>query len=233
MPEPWFTIFCAVYFWVSVPLLWRHPWLLCVVLAIGNAALLTRRPTQRKVVLWVVATAIGMGMEYWLSARLRIWVYALSNANQLPVWLFWNYGGLTLIFVQLAEWLHDGLMTTRSSGFRRVVLGLGLFLAVGYGIVVVRVVAQVFGTTFALMGLVTLATCHRGRDIVLFWVGTVLGLVGETSCIAAGVFSYAFPYFAQWGVPISMPLAWGLYTVLVCNLSELVARRTTSVRLHV
>ena len=59
---------------------------------------------------------------------------------------------------------------------------------------------------------------------MLFCVAALLGLLGEASAIAAGVWTYTIPFFTRWGIPISMPLAWGLSAVMLNHLSGVWAR---------
>ena len=56
---------------------------------------------------------------------------------------------------------------------------------------------------------------HGERDILIFVIGAVLGTLGEYICRKLGFWRYHYPFFRSIGLPISLPLAWGLSAVIV------------------
>jgi len=59
---------------------------------------------------------------------------------------------------------------------------------------------------------------HKKQDIIFFITGAVIGPIGEIICIYFGVWQYANPTFL--GIPIWLPFAWGLITMLIKRVSE-------------
>ena len=59
---------------------------------------------------------------------------------------------------------------------------------------------------------------HKREDIFFFLSGSIVGPVGEIVCIKFGVWSYSNPSF--FGIPMWLPFAWGLATVLIKRFAE-------------
>ncbi len=59
---------------------------------------------------------------------------------------------------------------------------------------------------------------HKKHDICFFVAGAVVGPIGEIVCIHFGVWQYANPTFL--GIPLWLPFAWGLATMLVKRFAE-------------
>lgn len=224
MREPWPVVLCGVYCLAAILLCWRWTWVLFVLLAVASVLLMRNQLTWRNVVLWCVATIGGLYGEYILAGRYRIWVYAQPDWHGLPAWLFWVYGTVLLVTVRLGEWAHGRF--TRALMHRPVVrkllLSAGVAVTLGYMVMTLRVIAPVYAQFYMGMALIVLVSLPGGRDLFVFWITALLGLLGEVSCISAGVWRYDHPFFARWGIPISLPLAWGLVAVLMYRLSVLV-----------
>lgn len=60
---------------------------------------------------------------------------------------------------------------------------------------------------------------HKRHDILFFILGAIVGSAGEIVCIHFGVFHYANPTFL--GIPLWLPLAWGLATMLTKRIAEI------------
>ncbi len=65
---------------------------------------------------------------------------------------------------------------------------------------------------------------HKKHDIHFFIAGAVIGFIGEAICVYLGVWQYANPSFL--GIPIWLPVAWGLAAMLIKNIAETFARIT-------
>ena len=59
---------------------------------------------------------------------------------------------------------------------------------------------------------------HKKHDIFFFVIGAIIGPIGEIVCIYFGVWQYANPTFL--GIPIWLPLAWGLATMVIKRIAE-------------
>jgi len=60
---------------------------------------------------------------------------------------------------------------------------------------------------------------YEDYDIYFLLTGAVIGTVGEIVCIHFGVWTYTNPTFL--GVPVWLPLAWGLTTILIKRIAQI------------
>lgn len=63
---------------------------------------------------------------------------------------------------------------------------------------------------------------HKKHDVVFFITGAIIGPLGEILCIYFGVWQYANPSFL--GIPVWLPFAWGLATMLIKRIAETVVK---------
>lgn len=68
------------------------------------------------------------------------------------------------------------------------------------------------------LSVLTLKTRVKKGDVHLFFTAAVLGPLAEIVAIYFGAWSYTNPTFL--GIPMWLPLAWGLFIVTVRRLSE-------------
>ena len=59
---------------------------------------------------------------------------------------------------------------------------------------------------------------HKKHDIYFFAIGAIIGPVGEIIAIYFGAWQYANPSLL--GIPIWLPIVWGLAMILVKRLAE-------------
>jgi ubiquinone biosynthesis protein Coq4 len=67
--------------------------------------------------------------------------------------------------------------------------------------------------------MIGLKSWHKKHDIYFFITGAVVGSIGEIVCIHFGVWQYANSTFL--GIPMWLPLVWGLATILIKRISEM------------
>lgn len=60
---------------------------------------------------------------------------------------------------------------------------------------------------------------HKKHDAYFFIVGAIIGTIGEIVAVSFGVWQYANPSFL--GIPLWLPLAWGLGVVLIKRIAEI------------
>jgi len=65
---------------------------------------------------------------------------------------------------------------------------------------------------------------NRRLNLTILAVGAVVGGVGETVCSNAGAWQYAHPTFL--GIPLWLPVAWGLVVVLIRRVADTLTRLT-------
>lgn len=59
---------------------------------------------------------------------------------------------------------------------------------------------------------------HKKHDIYFFVIGAIVGPMAEIICIHFGVWQYVNPTIL--GIPIWLPFAWGLATMLIKRIAE-------------
>lgn len=67
--------------------------------------------------------------------------------------------------------------------------------------------------------IVALKLWYRKHEIYFFVTGAILGPIAEIICIHLGVWQYANPTLL--GIPLWLPITWGLACVLIKRFSEL------------
>ena len=60
---------------------------------------------------------------------------------------------------------------------------------------------------------------HKNHDIYFLIAGAIIGPLGEIVCIYFGAWRYVNPTF--FGIPIWLPLAWGLAIMLIKRFAEI------------
>lgn len=66
--------------------------------------------------------------------------------------------------------------------------------------------------------LIGLILWHKPHDLIFFIVGAIIGPIVEIICVHYGVWQYSNPSFL--GIPIWLPLTWGLAVILIKRISE-------------
>lgn len=63
---------------------------------------------------------------------------------------------------------------------------------------------------------------HEKYDVIYFIVAAALGPIGEIICIHYGTWSYTKP--SLFGIPIWLPLVWGLAGILITRIARTIVR---------
>ena len=75
---------------------------------------------------------------------------------------------------------------------------------------------------FLIILMIVMRFWFKKRDIHFFLIGAIIGTIGEIICTNFGVWKYTNPTFL--GIPIWLPLAWGLASVLIKRIVETLSR---------
>ena len=68
-------------------------------------------------------------------------------------------------------------------------------------------------TMLTLAWFIAMGVWHKKEDVLVFVVAAVIGPLGEIVAVYFGAWTYANPTF--WGIPIWLPLLWGLAGVFI------------------
>ncbi|MBI2131026.1 DUF2878 family protein [Candidatus Woesearchaeota archaeon] len=74
----------------------------------------------------------------------------------------------------------------------------------------------------ALMFFAGMKFWHKKQDFFYFISGAVIGPIAEVICIYFGVWQYVNPSFL--GIPVWLPLIWGLGTILIKRIAETIQK---------
>lgn len=181
-----------------------------------------RRIAAIAAVLGTVGEAICVFPAWYPDGR-GLWEYRFPNpfglSGELPIWLPLVWANLFVLFVALAR-----RVPTRSGGtWPGGVHFLAVLVIVAHAFAIARVVRIEI-----LYGLVPLFSAfllwwNTPRDLTVYGIAAILGSCGEILAMREGLWIYTAPFFQAGfllahgipGVPISLPMAWGLCAVLV------------------
>jgi len=78
----------------------------------------------------------------------------------------------------------------------------------------------------AVTAIIAMAFWRKSHVVCFYLVGAVVGPCGEMICIRSGAWAYANPTFLT--IPLWLPLAWGLVTVLIKGIVDTSAKFRTA-----
>ena len=201
-------IVAGVYLTAVVVFLWEHPVTATLLLAVGIGLWVLKYRNKADVVVMLAAALLGTPSEM-ICVKYGVWTYhAPGLILGVPVWipliwasLFCLFRRITLSFTAIADIIWP--VTTATS--RKIVFG---FLI---GVILVYYLA-VFATITRSIAMV--------YTVIIFIMGATLGTIGEAICMKVGFWHYHSPYFKAVGMPISLPMAWGLSAVIIGKIAK-------------
>lgn len=196
----------------------RNTWLFFVLLTVFLASLAYRfRPLKAAVAFWAVLLGI---FGEWACVKAGMWVYAHPQIGGLPPWLVFVWPILMMSFLEMAEFLDE-----KGQAHHRVRLA-GLIVLVPVSLFLTGSALALAGGPVSLIMFLflsfALVFAHRPFHVLLFVMAAAIGFSGEYLCVRWGVWHYTRPVLSGIGMPVSLPLAWGLSALLV----DLAARAT-------
>lgn len=221
-----FAAAVAAALFLTVVLLWNHPYVTFALLALVLAAQGIYRPRPGDGITMLFAAVLGTAGEL-VEVSLGEWTYhAPDMVYGLPVWipliwanLFGLFRRLNRATVFLMEHFHmpfDSPGRDRLYWFmRKIFLVYGLFALVAMN----KMVAVV--AFYALIMAVVGVFWKQERDFLILYWGALLGAFGEFVCIQLGYWEYYDPFFTTWGVDVTLPLDWGLSAVILDRIGRL------------
>lgn len=197
-----------------------NPILTGVLAAIFLLALLFRF-SRFKLVLAAFATLFGSSGEILCAAPgIELWVYKNPSYWNIPSWLPMIWPILMMTFVEMATYIHDCLVRRVQREVSGLLVRLAMTLVLVYAMYTFIHIQWVIASVFLVFLILMLVFARGPYNIVLFWMGAFGGSLGEYLCIRSGVWFYTRPFFADFGVPLSLPLAWGLSANIILMLTR-------------
>jgi hypothetical protein len=216
--ELFFEAFTGIYVLIVVVIFWRKPLWTSLLLGGSLVMQLWFWRERADVAAMVAAALLGTPSEI-VCVKTGVWTYdAPGMILGIPVWipLVWaslfclfRRSSITLLAIARSIW-PDPNTLARKVLFR----GLGGLILV-YALITLYIIKKTIAAVYAAFLLPALIFWRGERDILIFIIGGVLGTVGEYTCMKLGFWQYHYPFLRSIGVPISLPLAWGLSAVIV------------------
>jgi hypothetical protein len=226
-----FEFFACIYVVAVVVFFWRNPIFASILLGGGLIIQLWFWREKADAAMMVAAALLGTPSEI-LCVKLGVWTYhAPGLVFGIPVWipLVWSF--LFCLFRRISLNFHSIIYrilpdTKRLS--RQIIYGIlggGILL---YYLITVIVIMKTIAIVFTIF-MVSAVIFWRGeRDILIFIIGAALGTFGEYICMKLGFWVYHYPLFRSIGLPISLPLAWGLSSVIIGRIARVWENRPNS-----
>lgn len=212
-------LFFSLYVIGAVLYLSRWQWLCAAALFLGLAGILFWEKQRLWDILKIslVAGVLGMIGEWLCVHKFDLWQYHFPVFQWgLPIWIGLVWGYLYTLYILIAEIFDGGWKPLGEPGRN--------FLSIAFGIVFFLFLREVFRRIgiyiayyYVLFLAVGLSLWRRPMDIFTLIVAGLGGTLGEYLAIQHGLWHYTSPAFAETGMPISLPLAWGLAGVYVRN----------------
>jgi len=228
--EVMFELFACVFVIVVVLTLWSNPFVALVALAVG--IVLQRCFWKEKVdgAVMAIAALVGAPAEI-LCVKSGLWSYrAPGLVFGVPIWLPLVWAYLICLFRRISLSIYMVLHSAPSDDENAAFSGLFpflKFLILVYFLATVLVIDKKIAITFSLFMGVMAIFRHRRKDVLLFITGAILGTFGEFLCMQLGFWHYHKPTLKAIGLPVSLPLAWGLSSIIIVSLAEQIQSGTT------
>lgn len=183
------------------------------------------RKSRFKFFLGFFALFVGVTMEYGFCYY-NWWIYANPTIGGLPIWLPFTWVIIMITSGELSDFIEKALRQRLSSGVYQTLI---LFLAAlffAYAFFTFAHISRVLSYIFGGILICVVIFGHRPFNVIYFYTTAFMGSVGEIICMKFGVWYYTAPYFVKLGIPLSLPLAWGLSANIIWILAMALSRRS-------
>ncbi len=201
-----------------VVLCWSRPVWLSLLLGAGLCGQLWVWREKSDVATMAVAAMLGAPAEI-LCVSAGVWTYYSPGLVWgIPVWipLVWAY--LLCMFRRMSMTIHSFTLQVWPADrkrLRKLLFGIAGAVIVLYGLATVSMISRNIAVAYIVAMISAIIFWHGETDILIFFVGATLGTLGECICMKLGFWEYQYPLLGSIGVPLSLPLAWGLSSVII------------------
>jgi hypothetical protein len=213
----------GLYMVAVVLFFWKSPVAASLFLSVGIGFCLWRFKDKADAAAMLAAAILGTPSEM-ICVKYGVWTYeAPGLIGGIPVWipliwasLFCLFRRITLTGLLIADrrWpLPDRIA-------RKIVFGLLAGVILAYYLVVALTISKSIVIVYTVIMVIAFIFWNKERDILIFIIGGILGTFGEYICMQLGFWQYHFPHFRSIGLPISLPMAWGLSAVMIGRIAK-------------
>ena len=218
-----FELFACIYIAAVVVLFWNKPFAATLLLAAGAAGQFAFFRTRADLAMMVAAALIGTPAEM-LCVKEGVWTYiAPGLVLGVPVWLplVWAnlFGLFRRISFSIMKVLPQGSPGDTKIAAKIFFICLSLVIIIYY-VISMFLIRKSIAIIFSVFMVPAVFFWHEKRDILIFVIGGILGTLGEYMCMKLGFWHYHYPYFKSIGLPVSLPLAWGLSAVTIGRIAR-------------
>ncbi len=212
-------------------LCWSRPVWSCLLLAGGLCAQLWFWREKADAAMMIAAAMLGTPSEL-LCVNKGVWTYyAPGLVLGVPVWipLMWAY--LLCLFRRISISIHSATLKVWPSSKmrgRKLLFGIAGVMILVYYLASVALISRTIAVAYTIFMISAMVFCRSEIYILIFIIGAALGTLGEYICMKLGFWQYHYPYFRSIGIPISLPLAWGLSSVIVGRVASIFAVEKTT-----
>ncbi len=216
-------ILAGLFLTLVVVFFWPRPLGAFLLLMAGIGFWLWHYRNPADVAAMLAAAVLGTPSEM-LCVKFGVWSYhAPGLILGIPVWipliwasLFCLFQHITLTMLDLADrrWPDPTVLS------RRILFSILAAVIIIYYLWVVVSIARSIAMVYSVIFLIGIIFWHKERDILIFIVGGILGTIGEAICMQLGFWQYQYPFFSTIGMPISLPMAWGLSAVIIGRIAK-------------
>ena len=217
-----YEVLAGLYLVSVIVFLWRHPIAVSFLLGAGLGSWLWRWGDKGDAATMLGAAFLGTPSEI-ACVKYGVWTYdAPGLFIGVPVWIPLIWASLFCLFRRTTMTFHvmcDRIWPDRKTVSRKIVFCLLSGLIVAYYLLVALTIIRSIAVVYTVFMLVAVIFWHKERDIIIFIIGGVIGTLGEYICMKQGFWQYHYPYFRDVGLPLSLPMAWGLSAVIIARIA--------------
>ena len=207
-----------------VVLFWRHTLTASLLLGAGLGIWLWRYRNKADAAAMVGAALLGTPSEM-ICVKYGVWTYHAPGLFMgIPVWIPLIWASLFCLFRRIAVTLHslaDNIWPRRKALSRKIVFGLLAAVIIVYYIMISITIIRSIAIVYTVIMIISVIFWHKERDILIFIIGGILGTFGEYICMRLGFWHYHFPHFVSIGLPVSLPMAWGLSAIIIGRIAKI------------
>ena len=219
-----FEAFTCIYVIAVVTFCWHSPLATSLLLAGGLVMQLWFWREKADAAMMAAAALLGTPSEI-VCVRWGVWTYdAPGLVFGIPIWIPLVWAFLFCLFRRISLSIRSAIwrvLPDNKTRIRNIIFGmLGGGILVYY-LITVSVIMRTIAIVYTMFMIPAALFWHGERDIIIFLVGAALGTLGEYICMQLGFWHYHFPLLRSIGLPVSLPLAWGLSSVITGRIARI------------